>query len=282
MVSHVLGPLVEGLAPIPIPVSIEREEVATDQAAFASHIVQVVDRWIAETLPRVKRRDSTPAVRTHRFTAGAGLQWLAGTDFRLGYELQQVIAEAPKTSAHALAQAADILATIRAHDLQPVLVLDDTDKWLSRPDPQVAAQRREGFFGNVVRILAEELAAAAVIAVHPTYLDDETFKHARGFIGTRVDVPALPDLEALRTVLIHRSRFALAPPETAAPAEADHLIDDDALELLFSHYQASDHSDLRSRVLLVVHAAVTMAVDDGLNTVSSGVMSAAITETGTV
>jgi hypothetical protein len=66
---------------------------------------------------------------------------------------------------------------------------------------------------------------------------------------------------------------------TTPASSSFSMSDDDALQLLFSHYSSSSHSDLRNRVLLVVHTAVTLAVDDGLDTVTEGVMSVAISET---
>lgn len=277
VVHHVLGPLVEGVAPLPIPVSIERPEVATDPAEFARHIVRVVDRWLSESLPKAKGAVVSPGrQRTHRLSIAAGPEWLGGP--KLGYELQQVTQEVVRTSTEVIEQASSVLETIRAHDMVPVLVLDDTDKWLSRPDPGAARLRRQGFFGSVLRVIGEEFASAAVVAVHPTYLDDTAYREARGFLGTTIRIPALPDVSALRDVLVHRARLALSEPGHPSPDVAEHLFEDDALNLLFEHYQAGAHSDLRGRVLLVVHTAVTTAVDDGLPTVGRGVLETAITE----
>jgi len=49
--EHVLGALVEGLAPMRIPVAMERPEVATDPAAFAQHLITLVRRWVTTSFP---------------------------------------------------------------------------------------------------------------------------------------------------------------------------------------------------------------------------------------
>ena len=69
-------------------------------------------------------------------------------------------------------QGRQILDLFRSRGLTPVLVLDDTDRWLTATWLPDSRQTRAAFFTTIPRLLSEELDAAAVIAVHPTYLDD--------------------------------------------------------------------------------------------------------------
>ena len=54
--QSVLGPLVEGLAPLPITVAIERPEIAQDPAEFAGHLVRLVGQGVAHAMPKKARR----------------------------------------------------------------------------------------------------------------------------------------------------------------------------------------------------------------------------------
>ncbi len=78
-----------------------------------------------------------------------------------------------------------------------MLVLDDTDRWLTATWLPDSRQTRAAFFTTIPRLLSEELDAAAVIAVHPTYLDDDAYRAARGFLSRTIAVPAVPYLQAL-------------------------------------------------------------------------------------
>ena len=53
--QSMLGPLVEGLAPLPITVAIERPEIAQDPAEFAGHLVRLVGQWVVDAMPQQAR-----------------------------------------------------------------------------------------------------------------------------------------------------------------------------------------------------------------------------------
>jgi hypothetical protein len=89
-------------------------------------------------------------------------------------------------------QGRQILELFRSRGLTPVLVLDDTDRWLTAPWLPDNRQIRSAFFSTVPRLLAEELDTAAVIAVHPTYADDDAYRSARGFLSRTIGVPPVP------------------------------------------------------------------------------------------
>jgi hypothetical protein len=73
--QSVLGPLVEGLAPLQITEAIERPEIAQDPAKFAGHLVRLGGQWVAHAMPkkgprrpsdRDVRREDEPANVQHR------------------------------------------------------------------------------------------------------------------------------------------------------------------------------------------------------------------------
>ncbi len=274
--ESVLGPLVEGLAPISVPVSVETPEVATDPVAFARHVVALVRRWVVDALPAQSGRldhtgDHTGERTSQRFSVTP--QWL-GAKVELGYELRQATEDDPATSNEVLEQARRLLDVISSADLQPVLVLDDTDRWLNTSWQPDSPARRSAFFGRVVRVLAEDLSAPAVVAVHPTYLRDPDYRAASGFLDTTIDLPQLPDADAVGRVLARRASLVLEVPEDEA---LDGAVDGSALATLFEGYAGSH--DLRRGVLQVAHVSLTLAVDNGDDVISARHVRGALTET---
>jgi hypothetical protein len=278
--QNVLGPLVEGLAPLPITVAIERPEIAQDPAEFAGHLVQLVEQWVVNALPKQAGRGreiTTPhgspgRVSRQRFSVAP--QWLSAK-VELAYELQQASAQTPLTSSQRMDQARQLLDLIRSEGLQPVLVLDDTDKWLNTTWQPDAAMVRAAFFGRVVRVLAEELATAAVLAVHPAYLEDDEYRSAAVFLDTTIHVPKIPGAAAVGQILGRRAGLALdLADEQSALGQA---IDPTALAELYEHY--SRHKpDMRKHVLLTAHAALAIACDDNADQIHARHITVAITE----
>jgi len=91
----------------------------------------------------------------------------------------------------------------------PVLVLDDTDRWLTATWLPDSTATRDAFFTTIPRLLSEELDAAAVIAVHPTYLDDAAYRAARGFLSRTITVPPVPSAGAVAAILYRRIALAM-------------------------------------------------------------------------
>ena len=272
--EHVLGPLVEGLAPMRIPVTMERAAVATDPVEFARHLVALIGRWVDVGLPsRAKdAADLAPArrpARSHKVSVAP--TWMEAK-VELAYELQQAVAQEPPTSTQVVEQARGLLDLIDSDGLTPVVVLDDTDRWLStswQPDnPGV----RAAFFGKVVRVLAEELDVAAVVAVHPTYLADPDYQASAGFLDTTLHVPQVPDAVAVGRILNRRAAEDLGEEGE----EVASLISPEALEVLFEHYTHAPN--IRRRILLIANAALTLAVDAGAERIERDHCIAAITQ----
>ena len=232
--ESVLGPLVEGLAPIPVPVYVETPEIATEPAMFARHLVGLVRRWVQDGLPRQAGRSADigerPATKTQRLSFAPG--WL-GAKLELGYELKQATEDHPSSSSESLEQARQLLGIIEANDLKPVLVLDDTDRWLNVSWQPESLTLRAAFFGRVIRVLAEDLATAAVVAVHPTYLTDADYRAASVFLYTTIRVPALPSPAAVGRVLGRRASLAVGMTEDYV---LDAIVSPPALPLLALHH----------------------------------------------
>lgn len=268
----VLGPMREGVAPIHVPVSIEDPAIATSPSDFARHLVGLVRRWVSDGLPQVSDRASRvgakDAGRSQRFTVAPS--WM-GAKVELGYELKQAVDDDPTTAGERIAQARQLLDIIEGNQLRPVLVLDDTDRWLS-PSWGNSQEVRSGFFRKVVRVIAEELDTAAVVAVHPDYLPDPDYQAAAGFLDARVEVPHLPDAAAVGRLLARRSQVALDRDDV------DGLVTADACAALFDHYSSSPN--VRVAVLHVAHLALTLAVDDDSDCIGEAHVHAAIVETG--
>ncbi len=269
--EHVLGPLTEGLAPLRVPVTMERSAVATDPIEFARHLVTLVGRWVDVGLPQ-RSRDAAglaPARRgasSHKVSVAPA--WMLAK-VELAYELSQAASQEAPTSTQVVEQAQGLLDLIRGDELTPVVVLDDTDRWLStswQPDnPGV----RAAFFGRVVRVLAEELDVSAVVAVHPTYLTDVDYQASAGFLDTTLHVPQVPDAAAVGRILHRRTAEDLG-------VERDDLFTAPALAVLFEHYRHAPN--IRRRLLLIANAALTLAVDAGADRIDREHCIAAITQ----
>ena len=282
VISAVLNPLVEDLAPLPIPVAIEEPAVATSPVAFAGHLVRTVARYVENAHPgaaeeaRARARRTTRTVQEPRRERAGRLSlapsWL-GLRVELTTELRSVSERAAfdRPGQEIIEEARAILHTVQAHGLRPVIVLDDTDKWLRIPGLPDPAEHLAGFFNQVPRLLAEQLAVPAVLAVHEHYLDRPAYQASRGFLDATVRVPALPDRAALEQVLAHRARGWTSEDITA-------LITEPARDSLIAHYLRGPARDMRRRVLFVAHTALSRACDEGADVIAYRHVELAISE----
>lgn len=282
VISWVLNPLVEDLAPLPVPVAIEEPAVATSPVAFAGHLVRTVARYVAHAHPaaaeeaRERARRTTRKVqhprreRAGRFSVAPS--WM-GLQVELAGELKTVSerAEVDRPGQEVIEEAQAILATVAAHGLRPVVVLDDTDKWLQVPGLPDPGAHLAGFFSQVPRLLAEHLAVPAVLAVHEHYLDHPGYRASGGFLEATLRVPPLPDRDSLQRVLTHRAHGWVDEP-------FDQLVTEPALDALMGHYQAGPSRDLRRRVLFVAHTALARACDEGADLIAYRHVELAISE----
>lgn len=277
VIEHVLGPLVEGLAPLTVPVALERPEIATEPADFADHLASLIARWVRYAQPddagQVDAITRRKAAATQKFSLAPS--WLEAK-VELGYELQRA-AEQPATSAtERITQAAQLLDLINADGLVPVIVLDDTDRWLATSWQPDSVRLRQGFFGRIVRLIADELGAAAVVAVHPEYLADPAYQQAQGFLEPVVTVPPIPGPQAVAAIL--RRRCELALDHTGAVDPDPNLVTPAAAAILYDGYARAGTGNIRRDLMLPATGALALAVDDLAEVIDERHVVAALTE----
>jgi hypothetical protein len=137
------------------------------------------------------------------------------------------------------------IAVIKRDGLQPVIVVDDSDRWLASgarptPEPIVTA-----FFGDVLGEVAQ-LDCSLVVAVHPHYRD--MLPRPSGVL-VPINVPTLPDATALELMLQGRAHRCGAEEGLA------HILAPDALDHSFRHDADQGSFNIR-RMLAVLHNAL--------------------------
>jgi hypothetical protein len=269
-----------GFAALPISVAPEGDETVTDPGRFAQHVVRVTATWAAELemlsaeardqlLRAVAGRRVLPS-RSQRTHAGVGLQlpWLArgqiARDIRRELEAASEVGRSAVEYLEALSR---LTRLVRATDLEPLLVIDDSDRWLRRGEPR--SEIVSAFFGRVVRELAD-LEVGFAVAVHETYVALHEYQETTpGVLSSRIDVPRLSVAEQLERIIEHRVRRFLG--EEAS----ERILDDGALARLWDFYRAEASYSLRT-TLQILHTAVTEAAQGGHEQVRGGMIEAAI------
>jgi hypothetical protein len=277
VIASVMGPLVEGLAPLPIPVSTSPDAMSSG-SAFIRHVITTVGRWIDLSQPRAssaanavvaRSRDQPPRERT--LSLHVAPKWIQdgvtqGLEF--GGDLKTVTGQQLVTADEVFDCGRDIIEIVRDAQLKPVLVLDDTDRWTNLDQGQTRANR-DMFFGTIVRTIAEELQVSMIVAVHPAYLDDRAYIAARsGFLDTAITVPHIPDQNGIGRMLARRAAIALDLDEDHEDVIIDGIIEPEALGQLFQHYASHQHS-IRT-VIQAAHASLTAAADEGADLITEG------------
>lgn len=157
----------------------------------------------------------------------------------------------------------DVLAHVRAAGYRPVLVVDDTEKFVSPgAGGTLDAESVGNLYHHGVRVLGE-LPVDLVVAMHPRFATvDRVTEVIERLSMPRIDVPELPadaDEPALREILRRRME------RDGVEARLDEVIERAAIEELQVLYHDRDR-DLRS-VLKVAHAAVGHALGRRVTTV---------------
>jgi hypothetical protein len=263
-------------APIRAPVFYETEETVRDPGAFARYLLQrllseaqavdALDERARDALLRqASERLAVPTRTIGHTTAGdVGIPWLLK-----GEVAREVLTTIEGTtlagSTDAALQAIDrTIEAIAGQGLTPLMVLDDTDRWL-----QVGVVDRRDlvgqFFGKIVRMLAER-GCGLVVAVHDSYLGLEEYSTGtKGFLTDRIDIPSLPNPDALAAILSHRVSIQ------AEGASSRDVMEAPAVERLFDYYASAGRGSLRW-TLQAVHTALSAAVVAGLATIPEGLI----------
>lgn len=267
LVSHVLGPLATGVAPILVPVhaletDARRAESVADaviaqlrlQAGPAAAAAVEVDGVVGD------HRDVAHSVTQGRSTRAGFMSWMSLARSR---EISQQTANHERIPLAAKVEVIEqCLRGIRFDSLEPVFVFDDTDRWVDSDHTAIVS----GFFGEGIRWLAE-LRASVVVATHSRYLDaSNDATEILAFLDTRVEIPPVPSVEQLARVLERRVQV-----HTAESARSKHglslaeVLAESAVEALFSQY--TRRGSLRA-TLQIAHVALVEAADAGADAIT--------------
>jgi hypothetical protein len=258
---YALDPAPAGIAPIFVPVAYKSREVATDAGRFATYLVEVLSRAAvaAHRIPRREREallaGATPDINLPTIARKNGIGLAVKAWILQGNVARDVTRTVdggaiPRSADEALERANDVLEAIKAHALDPVLIMDDTDRLIGRDNPDTMIP---AFFAGVVRPIVDALHAGIVIAAQPFYLDREDYRrHTTGLIENHIKIPEIPDADGLGAILTLRVKYA-EPRRTAQDAFTE-----EALDGLFDVYHTGEERSVR-RALAAAHAALSRA-----------------------
>lgn len=133
--------------------------------------------------------------------------------------------------------AREALATIVDQDLVPVLVADDTDRLLN---VGATSEDRErlfiGFFGEVLREIADQLECALLLAAHDKYREHDEYTTLTTGLITPIAVPELDRPEQMAAIATARVEFI---DEQASWRD---IITADAVDYLLELYRTHNRS----------------------------------------
>lgn len=261
--TYVLGRITTEFAPIRTPVFYETEKTVTDPGGFARYLLQRLlgEAEAIEALTGSEReqmlREASERLQTptrtigHHVGGGLELPWMLKAEAARDVSTTIGGGDLEGSTATVLQIVDRVIEVLFHNGLVPIIVLDDTDRWLQVGDVD-RSDLVGGFFGGIVRMLAER-GAALVVAVHSTYLDmDEYVVGTRGFLTEAIRLPRLPSSDALTRVLAHR--IALQIPDVSSV----EVLGDAAVEKLFHYYDTVWNGSMRW-TLQAAHEALTAA-----------------------
>jgi len=273
VISHVLGPAAERVAPIVVPIR-PLETAAKSPVRVADELLTLLARY-AEQVGAAGPDDLKGSLgadrkltHSHRNSGGVSLslRWLRGDlarDVTRQVQTEEHISLPEKTDA--LAQAFE---RIRRDELQPVVVFDDTDRWVPDDDRDTV----EGFFREIVRWLAD-LRVSVVVAAHPRYLEGSTNRdHLLEFLDTQVTIPRLPDEAALARILERRIALNVEHVDEYREAGLHDAITPEAVTALYQAYKAG--RPLR-KIIQLTHIALGDANSVAANVITADHVSTA-------
>lgn len=263
LIQHVLGPLAEGVAPITVPVAVEPSDRVADVREVVSLVVQAIVDQPETDLRYTDQKEAllgTAALRPTREGASwagtIGASW-KGTGLSLALQRQAPTSDVlNRSAASALESLQTLLKRIGREDLVPVLVFDDTDRWLASPGTPRLETARD-FFSKVLPAL-RGLSASIVVAAQTAYFEDPELRdHLDRTLSDRVEIPSLPSTEALGKVLESRIRW-----HGGDDRRLHEVIAHEAVERLYGLYVTEFGGSLR-RVIGRVHVALTDICESG-------------------
>ena len=250
--AHVLGPLVEGVAPLFIPLAAIPADQIDTPAHLVDHLLVSISRIAGSAANRIEADlapETTTITRIREGGSAFGWRWMSGKMARQVKRQTEIEKRASFIDKQdALGQ---VLKVISDRHLQPVLVFDDSDRWLKGESIHLV----ERFFGEGVRWMLD-LPAPIVVAVHPHYFETMPPKELLQYLDTRIPVPRLDSVAAIDAILRRRIE------RKAKVADSDLLdvLAPDASATILRVY--SEEGSLR-RALRVCHIALHEALSDG-------------------
>jgi hypothetical protein len=210
-----------------------------------------------ELLREAGDRIALPSMSIAR-KGGLGVSlWLLKT--QLAAEITRTLGsvELARPAAELIGALDEVLSAIRAEGYEPVIVIDDSDRWFNLPGLADKSELVDRFFGEVVPMLAQR-GVGFVVAVHPSYETSPGYRHARelGEVETEIRLPEFGDVLGLRSVLDRRVE------RVSSEHRASDVMSDGAVERLFAYYQHVSHGNMR-KTLQAAHTSLVAAFERG-------------------
>ena len=256
--AYVLDPLTTGVAPLYIPLATVQTDKIDTPDHLADHLLEVILHAAGSAANDVGAGlapETTTTTSTRKVSGRFGWRWMRGQLARQVQSQSQIEKRASlidKTDA--LAKVFEIVAR---GDLGPVLVFDDTDRWLKAESLCLV----ESFFSEGVRWMLD-LPADIVVAVHPQYFETMPRKELLRYVDTRIEIPELHDIDAIGAILRRRIEMKTDVPV----ADLNDVLGPDALSAILDVYRAD--GSLRS-ALRACHMALLEAIGDGAPRITS-------------
>ena len=283
LTSYALGPTVEHILPILVPVAGESGDVVTNVQAVSGMIIQQIVQHEGLTDTKQKdvmrwassRRPLDSKVRMSGVSVGVALM---GIDLRT--EIKRQVpnnTDLPNTASGTLEIVDQLLATIQEDGLMPVLVFDDTDRWLrgvvaGDTDHHDVAM---GFFGKVLTEV-RQLRAGIVVAVHSEYLENnQLMDYIGNVVENRINIPILNSVDALGKVILSRIVVHCPTSDSDSTPSLNEVMTTDALSELYQLYQKEFSGSLRM-VVRTMHVALADACNGGFEIITPDLIRQAI------
>lgn len=259
-----------GFAPLPISVAVEDDATVTEPGRFAQHVIRVVRGWAAEA-ELLSRKDRSAmkkascgdqsATTVRRSTVSYGLTvqvpWLIRG--HIARDVHRDL-EAAASSGQSASQYFDalrrLMAIITTIDLTPVLVIDDSDRWLYKERPR--AEIVEPFFGKVIRELAST-QARIVVATHAHYTALDEYQSAvPGVLNSQIKVPPLTSRNQIARILMHRIETLIGNRHS--------IFEPAAVDRIWAFHARVANGNLR-KTLQIAHTAIAEASMTGVENI---------------
>jgi hypothetical protein len=281
----VCSPVREDLAPFRIPLRPEAGTIVGSPNEFAQHVLARVaeESHRAKQLSKAQRRTALQAASDDAVapaaSGGKAQVHLGLPSWLLKAEISGEVATAAaptgtrrRSTAEFVDQLRRVLEVIKALELQPVLLLDDTDAWTA-VDARSGQLTAAPFLREIPRLLAD-LPTTSILAVHDHYVGTDAWQDATGFISAKILIPAFHGSGELDALLSRR--LALVSGDGAE--QFVDIFDDDARAELFALYQSG--RSLR-KVFSAAREALQESIDIGADRVIAGHIAAVVARDST-